>query len=72
MTRCDDQLVYWNLVRAGCGMGGMQRLIADADSTVERIAPFISLPALPVWLTAPEALRHSPAFAGCSITWPGQ
>lgn len=60
MTRCDDQLVYWNLVRAGCGIGGMQCLIGDADASVERIARFIALPALPVWLTAPEALRHSP------------
>lgn len=58
--RCDDQLVYWNLVRAGCGVGGMQCLIADADPSVERIARFMPLPALPVWLTAPEALRHSP------------
>lgn len=59
-TRCDDQLVYWNLVRAGCGVGGMQRLIADADPGVERIASFVPLPSLPVWLTAPEALRQSP------------
>lgn len=58
--RCDDQLVYWSLVRAGCGIGGMQCAIADADPTVERIAPFIELPPLPVWLTAPEALRQSP------------
>lgn len=60
MTRCDDQLVYWNLVRAGCGVGGMQRPVGDAEPLVERIAPFIDLPALPIWLTAPEALHHSP------------
>lgn len=58
--RCDDQIVYWSLVRAGCGIGGMQTLIADADPTVVRIAPFIALPALPIWLTAAEALRQSP------------
>lgn len=58
--RCDDQIVYWNLVRAGCGIGGMQRHIADADPLVTRVAPFILLPPLPVWLTAPEALRQSP------------
>ena len=58
--RCDDQIVYWNLVRAGCGVGAMQRLIGDADPLVERIAPEILLPALPVWLTAPDALRQSP------------
>lgn len=58
--RCDDQIVYWNLVRAGLGIGGMQTLIADADPTVTRIARFVPLPPLPVWLTAPQALRHSP------------
>jgi DNA-binding transcriptional LysR family regulator len=58
--RCDDQIVYWNLVRAGLGIGGMQTLIADADPDVARVAAFIPLPPLPVWLTAPQALRHSP------------
>ena len=58
--RCDDQVVYWNLVRAGCGIGGMQCLVGNADPLVERVAPFITLPVLPVWLTAPEALRQTP------------
>lgn len=59
-VRCDDQVVYWNLVRAGCGVGGAQCNFADLDPLVERIAPFVTLPALPVWLTAAEALRQSP------------
>lgn len=58
--RCDDQLVYWNLVRAGCGVGAMQRSIGDADATMERIADFVPIPPLEVWLTAPEALRQNP------------
>jgi DNA-binding transcriptional LysR family regulator len=58
-VRCDDQIVYWNLVRAGCGVGGMQCVIADADPVVERIG-LIDLPALPVWLAAPPALRNTP------------
>ena len=58
--RCDDQIVYWQMVRAGLGVGGMQCLVGDADPTVARIAPFITLPSLPVWLTAPEALRQTP------------
>lgn len=58
-VRCDDQIVYWNLVRAGLGIGGMQTLIGNADPGVARVAPFLRLPALPVWLTAPEALRQS-------------
>ncbi len=59
-TRCDDQLVYWNLVRAGCGIGAAQRVIGDGDPLLERIADFVTLPPLPVWLTAPEALRQNP------------
>jgi DNA-binding transcriptional LysR family regulator len=59
-VRCDDQIVYWALVRAGWGIGGMQCLIGNADPAVERIAPMIVMPALPVWLTAPEALRQTP------------
>lgn len=58
--RCDDQLVYWQMVRAGLGVGGMQCLIGDADPSVIRVAPFVPMPALPVWLTAPEALRQTP------------
>ena len=58
--RCDDQVVYWALVRAGCGIGATQCPIGDADPLVERTASFIHLPALPVWLTAPEALRQNP------------
>lgn len=58
--RCDDQIVYWNLLRAGLGIGGMQRLIGDADPAVARVAPFVQLPALPFWLTATQALRQTP------------
>jgi DNA-binding transcriptional LysR family regulator len=59
-VRCDDQLVYWALVRAGCGLGAALTLIGDADPLMERVAPFLPLPDLPVWLTAPEALRQNP------------
>ena len=58
-TRCDDQVVYWALVRAGCGVGAAQCLIGDGEPLVERIAPFVTLPSLPIWLTAPEALRQN-------------
>lgn len=64
--RCDDQLVSWALVRAGAGVGGFQCTIADADPTVTRIAPFVQLPRLPVWLVAPETLRHVPRIA---VVW---
>lgn len=62
-VRCEDQLVHWALVRAGCGVGGMHRAVGDADPLVERIADFVALPALPVWLVLPEALRRVPRVA---------
>ena len=59
-VRCDDQVTCWNLVRAGCGIGAMQRPVGDADTSVERIAGFLSIPPLQIWLTAPEALQQNP------------
>ncbi|MDX2482350.1 MAG: LysR family transcriptional regulator [Pseudodonghicola sp.] len=58
--RCDDQAAYWQLVRAGGGIGGMQVMIGDADLGLERVMPDLPLPRLPVWLAAPAALRQSP------------
>lgn len=62
--RCDDQLVYWDLVRAGLGLGGMQHLIGDADPLVERVADGqIALPPLPLWIAAAPGLRQTPRIA---------
>ncbi|MEO8244188.1 MAG: LysR family transcriptional regulator [bacterium] len=58
-VRCDDQVVHWALVRAGCGVGAAQTPIGDTEPLVERCADFVPLPPLPVWLTAPEALRQN-------------
>jgi DNA-binding transcriptional LysR family regulator len=59
-VRCDDQLVYIDLVRAGCGVGAMLTRIGDADPGLDRLPNLFALPALPVWLAAPQALHHSP------------
>lgn len=59
-VRCDDQNTYWELVRAGCGIGFTQRLVGDADPTVTRLVRDLDLPPLPVWLAAPEEMRASP------------
>lgn len=58
-VRCDDQLVSLNLLRAGLGITAALRIVADPDPLLEAI-PLVALPSLPVWLTAPEALRHTP------------
>lgn len=59
-VRCDDPLTYVELVRAGCGLGGILRAVGDADPLLERIDLIPGLPSLPVWLTAPPRLRQSP------------
>jgi DNA-binding transcriptional LysR family regulator len=59
-VRCDDQLVYLNLMRAGMGIGGALCLIGDADPLLQPVARFLRLPPLPLWLTAPQALRQTP------------
>lgn len=62
-VRCDDQLVYWNLVRAGLGAGGMQRLVGDEDPLVEPLPDLIRLPDLPLWIAAAPGLRQTPRIA---------
>jgi len=59
-VRTDDPLVYQDLIRAGCGLGGLLCRIGDADASLERIDGLVTLPTLPVWLTAAPALRQSP------------
>ncbi len=59
-TRCDDNSVYWELVRAGCGIGFAQTVIGRPDPLVEEIKLGLPLPTLPIWLTAHEAMRHTP------------
>ncbi|MGY3670929.1 LysR family transcriptional regulator (plasmid) [Marinovum sp. KMM 9989] len=60
-VRCDQQAVHWELVRAGCGLGGAQTCIGDADPTMERVLERrMQLQPLPIWLTAPQALHSNP------------
>jgi DNA-binding transcriptional LysR family regulator len=60
-TRCDDTATAWALMRAGCGLGFGPIAIGRADPTLEEVVlPGVSLPALPVWLAAPERTRRTP------------
>ena len=58
--RCDNQSAYWELVRAGCGIGFSQRAVGLRDPLVAELKLGVEIPPLPVWLTAPEAMRHTP------------
>lgn len=59
-TRCDDNIAYWELVRAGCGIGFAQAGVGRGDPLVSEINLGFPLPVLPVWLTAHEAMRQTP------------
>ena len=59
-VRCDDNIAYWNLVRAGCGIGFAQTSLGHDDPEMVEIDLGFPLPTLPIWLTAHEAMRHTP------------
>lgn len=57
--RSDNQLVCWQMVRAGFGIGFNQRRIGLAEPAVRQVLMDQKLPALPVWLTAHQELKTS-------------
>jgi molybdate transport repressor ModE-like protein len=59
-TRCDHHTTYWQLIRAGCGVGFAQTNIGDADPLVEQLLPEFPMPTLPLWLAAHERMRSTP------------
>ncbi|MCD9147962.1 LysR family transcriptional regulator [Pseudophaeobacter flagellatus] len=58
--RCDNQATYWQLVRAGCGIGFCQTAVAHADPGIEELSLGVDIPPLPVWLTTHRAMRETP------------
>ena len=62
-VRCDNQTAYWELVRAGCGIGFCQAKIARQTPGIEEVPLGFPLPQLSVWLTAHESLRHTPRIS---------
>lgn len=63
MFRTDHPTVYWELVRAGCGVGFGQTGVARITGGVEAVMPDLALPSLPLWLAAPERTRHTPRMS---------
>ncbi|MEY8827042.1 LysR family transcriptional regulator [Sedimentitalea sp. XS_ASV28] len=60
VIRCDNQATYWELLRAGCGIGFSQIGVARADPDVEQLDLGLDLPVLPVWLTTHQVMRQTP------------
>lgn len=61
--RCDDQVTYWELVRAGCGIGFGQRAVAARAPGIVDLFPDLPIPPLPVYLAAHETVRRTPRVA---------
>ncbi len=59
-TRCDNQATYWELVRAGCGIGFSQKGVAKDDPLVEELDLGFPIDPLPVWLATHQAMRNTP------------
>jgi len=57
--RTDNQIVYWEAIRAGNGIGFSQRALAGRDPLVETILPELALPTLPMWLAMHRDVRTS-------------
>lgn len=58
--RSDDQVVCWQMVRAGFGIGFNQIQIGEADPSLVRIESAGDVGSLPIWLTAHSELKTSP------------
>lgn len=56
---CDDEVVCWNMVKAGHGIGFNQIGIGKADTSMVQLVPEIALPELSIWLTAHAELKNS-------------
>lgn len=58
-VRTDDQVAYWELIKAGAGIGFAAHFLANGAPGLRRILPDITIPALPVWLASHRELRTS-------------
>ena len=63
VARTDSQTAYWELVRAGCGLGFGKIDYAIDDPLLELIPTEFDLPWLELWLTAHERVRRIPRVA---------
>lgn len=58
--RCDNQVVAWQAVRAGLGIGVGMQAVAALTPELVRVLARLPIPTLPLWITAHRALRGTP------------
>jgi DNA-binding transcriptional LysR family regulator len=57
--RTDNQIVFWEAVKAGNGVGFAQKALAQREPLVEVVLPQLRLPHLPMWLAMHRDVRTS-------------
>jgi DNA-binding transcriptional LysR family regulator len=57
--RTDDQVAYWELVKAGAGIGFGALWLARKTPELRHILPELKIAALPMWLASHQELRTS-------------
>ncbi len=57
--RTDAQVVNWELVKAGAGIGFGGQYLASLTPDLVRVLPDLHIPSLPVWLASHQDLRTS-------------
>lgn len=58
--RTDNQIVSWEAIRAGNGVGFAQASLIAREPLVEALLPGLPLPDLPMWIAMHRDLRTSP------------
>lgn len=58
--RTDNQIVLWEALKAGNGIGFAQQSLAAREPLVEMLLPGLLLPDLPMWLAMHRDIRTSP------------
>ena len=58
--RTDDNIVQWQAVRLGLGIGFVADYLAKTDRSVKRVLPNFQIPDLPIWLTTHREIHGNP------------
>ena len=58
--RCDNQIVAWRAVLAGMGIGVGLQAVASLSGDLVQVLREVTLPHLPLWITAHRELRGTP------------
>lgn len=59
-ARTDDLIAYWELLRAGLGIGFVPHFMARTDPQVQHLLADFTIPPMPMWLVVHRELRSSP------------